>query len=174
MSDESLRGKMVAFFASNRPDLIDTALLRFGRMDAIIPVLLPDEPARAGIARVQARSQGMTIAEEAVTRLSSRTVDYSAADIAAVIGKAKKLARRAEHESIEEEDVEAALSYIRPSTPQIARRYTLLAIDACNDRELLPPEFATLLADRKKLKADIRQAEKETGSSSGREDREDW
>ncbi|PWU23894.1 hypothetical protein C5B42_01370 [Candidatus Cerribacteria bacterium 'Amazon FNV 2010 28 9'] len=176
MSDETLRGKMIAFFASNRPDLIDSALLRFGRMDAIIPVLLPDEPARAGIARVQAIGQGMTMAEEAVTRLAARTIDYSAADIAAVVAKAKKLARRATHKQIEEEDVDAALGFIRPSTPQIARRYTLLAIEACNDGEMLPPQYAAELADRQRLKAKIRQAEKEidaapSSSSSDREDR---
>ncbi len=161
MSDETLRGKMVAFFASNRPDLIDSALLRFGRMDAIIPVLLPDEQARASIARVQARSQGCTIADDAVTLLAQRTVNYSAADLAAVIGKAKKLAVRAGHLEIIEEDVDAALSYIRPATPQIARKYTLLAIDACNDTELLPPEYATELVDRRQLKAKIRLAEQE-------------
>lgn len=179
MSDETLRGKMVAFFASNRPDLIDSALLRFGRMDAIIPVLLPDENARAGIARVQARSQGMAITDGAVSLLAERSVDYSAADIAAVVGKAKKLARRANHAQIEDDDVQAALGYIRPATPQIARKYTLLAIDACNDAELLPPEYAAELADRARLKGKIRAAEQEaegilpTMTPGDREDREE-
>lgn len=175
MSDETLRGRMIAFFASNRPDLIDSALLRFGRMDAIIPVLLPDEAARVGIARVQARSQGIAIAESAATLLASQSVDYSAADIAAVIGKAKKLARRADRSQIEDEDIQLALGYIRPSTPQIARKYTLLAIDACNDAELLPPQYAAELRDRSQLKAKIREATNDLGmrTPDGREDRED-
>jgi transitional endoplasmic reticulum ATPase len=178
MSDESLRGKMVMIFASNRPDLIDPALLRFGRMDAIIPVLLPDEPARAEIARVQARSQRMEIADGAVSLLAARSVNYSAADIAAVISKAKKLARRADHARIEVQDIEAALGYIRPATPQIARKYTLLAIEACNDTELLPPEYAAELADRARLKGKIRAAAQEAEgmapmTSADREDREE-
>jgi transitional endoplasmic reticulum ATPase len=174
MSDETLRGKMVAFFASNRPDLIDSALLRFGRMDAIIPVLLPDDQARASIAKAQSRSQGMEIADAATNLLATRSVDYSAADIAAVISKAKKLARRAQRSQITEPDVEAALGFIRPSTPQIARKYTLLAVDACNDAELLPPEYATELADRFQLKAKIREAEQDLRPRPGaREDRED-
>ncbi|GHO51404.1 ATP-binding protein [Ktedonospora formicarum] len=175
MSDETLRGRMVAFFASNRPDLIDSALLRFGRMDAIIPVLLPDEGARAGIARAQAKGQAMDIDEEAVAHLAARTINYSAADIAAVVAKAKKLARRAARDQIDVVDVRAALSYIRPATPQIARKYTLLAIDACNDAELLPPEYANELADRNALKNKIRQAEAESVGQKPdeREDRED-
>lgn len=172
MSDETLRGKMVAIFASNRPDLIDSALLRSGRMDAIIPVLLPNEEARAGIARVQAASQGMPIDDGAVLKLAARSIDYSAADIAAVIVKSKKVARRADHTRITVEDVEAALVFIRPATPQIAKKYTLLAIRACNDAEFLPKEYAAYLADRPQLEAKIRETEKET--SIGREDREDW
>ena len=175
MSDETLRGRMIAFFASNRPDLIDSALLRFGRMDAIIPVLLPDENARVGIARVQAKSQDIDIAESAATLLAAQSVDYSAADIAAVVGKAKKLARRADRNQIEDEDVQMALTYIRPSTPQIARKYTLLAIDACNDAELLPAQYATELRDRSQLKAKIREATNalDVRTPDGREDRED-
>lgn len=171
-SDETLRGKMVMFFASNRPDLIDAALLRFGRMDAIIPVLLPDEAARRDIVQAQARGQGVGVTDEAACLIAARAEDYSAADIAAVVAKGKKLARRADHAQIEEGDAEAALRYIRPSTPQIARRYTLLAIQACNDAELLPPQYAPLLADRQALKAQIRETEDEAvPGATQREDR---
>ena len=172
MSDETLRGKMVAFFASNRPDLIDQALLRFGRMDAIIPVLLPDESARAGIVRAQARSQDIAVSDEAVTLASVRSNDFSAADLAAIVGKAKKLARRVQRPQIEAEDIVAALGYIRPATPQIARKYTLLAVEACNDTELLPPAYAAELADRQALKAKIKAETVDVGvDQSSREDR---
>lgn len=171
MSDETLRGKMVMFFASNRPDLIDQALLRFGRMDAIIPVLLPDETARQGIIQTQARSQAIAITDEANRLIAARSENYSAADIAAVVAKAKKLARRAERTSIEVQDAEQALIYIRPATPQIAEKYTLLAVQACNDAELLPPQYAPLLADRRALKARIRETEDELDTSMQREER---
>lgn len=161
MSDESLRGKLVVFFASNRPDLIDAALLRFGRMDAIIPVLLPDDEARRSIVQAQARGQAVAVSDEAAALIAGRTENYSAADIAAVVAKAKKLARRSDRSQIGEEDAEAALRFIRPATPQIARRYTLLAVQACNDAELVPPQYASLLADRKALKAQIRETEEE-------------
>jgi hypothetical protein len=73
MSDETLRGQIVGLFASNRPDLIDPALLRFGRMDAIIPFLLPEADERCGVLLSQAAMQGVKIEPDALTRLTDGT-----------------------------------------------------------------------------------------------------
>ena len=146
---------MIIFFASNRPDLIDPALLRLGRMDAIIPVLLPDEDARRGIILAQVRSQQVSIAQEATAILVGKTRDYSAADLAAVITKAKRLAQREGRTQIATGDADMALRYMRPQTPQIAERYTLLAVQACNDAELLPPPYDTMLSNREELQTKI-------------------
>lgn len=162
MSDETLRGKIIIFFASNRPDLIDPALLRLGRMDAIIPVLLPDEDARRGILLAQARSQSMAVSEEAIAAIVTKSKDYSAADIAAVVTKARKLAGRKQRSEISLADAEAALQYMRPQTPQIADRYTLLAVQACNDAELLPPPYDLMLANRDLLQARLNENEAPT------------
>jgi SpoVK/Ycf46/Vps4 family AAA+-type ATPase len=151
MSDETLRGKVIIFFASNRPDLVDPALLRLGRMDAIIPVLLPDEEARRGILRAQARNQAITVGSEVITALASNTKDYSAADLAAIMTKARKCALREKRTRITVADAQAALRSLRPQTPQIAKRYTLLAVQACNDAELLPPPYDQMLSDRENL-----------------------
>lgn len=158
MSDETLRGKVLVVFASNRPDLIDPALLRFGRMDAIVPVLLPEEEMRHDMIRVQADTQSVTIAEDALGWLASKTEKYSAADLAAVVTKARKLAARRSLRQIEQQDAEAAWRFIRPATPAIANRYTLLAVQACNDAELLPPAYASMLEDREALQARVRAA----------------
>jgi transitional endoplasmic reticulum ATPase len=158
MSDETLRGKVLVVFASNRPDLIDPAMLRFGRMDAIVPVLLPEEEMRRDIIRVQAGIQSITISTEALNWLGSKTEKYSAADIAAVVTKARKLAARRGQRQIDQQDAEAAWRYIRPATPAIADRYTLLAIGACNDAELLPPAYARMLEDREALQARMKAA----------------
>lgn len=158
MSNESMRGEVLVVFATNRPDLIDPALLRFGRMDAIIPVLLPDENARRGIILAQARGQGIaSVSDAALTILASQTNDYSAADLAAVVDKAKKLARRAARSEVGQEEVELALRLIRPATPQIARRYTLMAVQACNDAERLEPPYDAYLSDRDRLQAQIEE-----------------
>jgi transitional endoplasmic reticulum ATPase len=157
LSDESLRGKMVMVLASNRPDLLDSALLRFGRMDAIIPILLPDEAARRAIIEVLARSQGIALETPALDLLVAQSKDYSPADLSAIVDKARKLARRAERTRIMVADAELALSFIRPATPQMAGFYTRLAVQACTDSELLPPEYARLLEDRQALAAQIAQ-----------------
>lgn len=153
MSDETLRGKVIIFFASNRPDLIDPALLRLGRMDAIIPVLLPDADGRRGIILAQARSQSVVATDEAIAVMVEQSKDYSAADLAAVVTKARKLAMRDQRPQITRVDAEGALRYMRPQSPQLAERYTLLAVQACNDTELLPPPYDTLLSDREVLQA---------------------
>jgi transitional endoplasmic reticulum ATPase len=158
MSDETLRGKVIIFFASNRPDLIDQALLRPGRMDAIIPVLLPDADARQGIVAAQIRSQQVSIAEAAMTLLVEKSKDYSAADLAALVTKAKRIAKLDNRSQIVVGDAETALRYLRPQTPLIAERYTWLSVQACNDAELLPPPYDLLLADRDDLQAKINEA----------------
>jgi hypothetical protein len=155
MSDETLRGRVIVVFATNRPDLIDSALLRFGRMDAIIPVLLPDEAERKAIIAAQARSQGAQMDVRAVAALAGATPKYSAADLGAVVRKARMLARRAGVDCITPELAQRAMALIRPNSPATADYYTLLAVNACNDAELLPPEYAGLLADRATLQAQI-------------------
>ncbi|NNJ13618.1 ATP-binding protein [Chloroflexales bacterium ZM16-3] len=155
MSDETLRGTVIVVFATNRPDLIDSALLRFGRIDAIIPVLLPDAAERAAIITAQARSQGAQIAVPAVAALAGATPNYSAADLGAVVRKARVLARREGRDTITPELAHRALSLIRPNSPATADYYTLLAVNACNDAEHLPPEYAGLLADRTSLQEQI-------------------
>jgi SpoVK/Ycf46/Vps4 family AAA+-type ATPase len=155
MSDETLRGKVIVAFASNRPDLIDDAMLRFGRTDAIIPVLLPDEQERGAIIKAQARGQGATITDDAVASMAAATPKYSAADLGAVVRKARMLGRREGGDTITPELAQRAMTLIRPNSPAKAEYYTLLAINACNDAEHLPPEYAGLLTDRAELQQRI-------------------
>ena len=54
---------------------------------------------------------------------------------------------------------ELAVKTIRPATPTKADFFTNLAIQACNDTELLPPRYAALLDDRGKLQETIQATE---------------
>ena len=47
------------------------------------------------------------------------------------------------------------LRTLRPATPAKADYFTMLAVQACNDTELLPPRYAALLDDRGKLQETI-------------------
>ncbi|AAM05219.1 TPA: CDC48 family AAA ATPase [Methanosarcina acetivorans] len=89
---EELRA-VVVIGATNRPDIIDPALLRPGRFDELILVPVPDEGARREIFRVHTKN--MALAEDVdIEKLVSFTDQYTGADIAAVCKKAGRHALR--------------------------------------------------------------------------------
>ncbi|ASJ00246.1 CDC48 family AAA ATPase [Thermococcus gorgonarius] len=91
---------VVVIGATNRPDIIDPALLRPGRFDRLILVPAPDEKARLEIFKVHTRK--VPLAEDVnLEELAKRTEGYTGADIAAVVREAAMLAmRRALQEGI--------------------------------------------------------------------------
>ncbi len=89
---EELRG-VVVIGATNRPDIIDPALLRPGRFDELILVSIPDEPTRLEIFRVHTRK--MVLAKDVkLDELVKGTDKFTGADIAAVCKKAGRFALR--------------------------------------------------------------------------------
>lgn len=156
LGDPSNRGKVIFIGASNRPDLIDPALLRFGRIDAIIPRLLPDNQERLSICKAQCKTQGIGYNAEALILIADNSDKYSGADLAAVISKARKFARSKNSEKIEPEHARFALACIKPNISQ-ADFFTALALEACNDTEFLPAGYATRLDDRGKLRDQIEE-----------------
>lgn len=89
---EELRS-VVVLGATNRPDIIDPALLRPGRFDELIMVPVPDEGARREIFKVHMKK--MSLAEDVnPEELVSLTDRYTGADIAAVCKKAGRFALR--------------------------------------------------------------------------------
>jgi transitional endoplasmic reticulum ATPase len=158
MGDPTLRGKVIVFFASNRPDLLDSALTRFGRLDETIPVRLANEEGRLGIIQTQVRLQKFSIEEDAASHLARHSEKFSAADLEAVVSHARKLAKRNRATTISMTEAILALQHIRPETPQIADYYTLLAIQACKNRELLEPEEIDLLENPTGFKKRVREA----------------
>ncbi|WP_067820395.1 ATP-dependent zinc metalloprotease FtsH [Nocardia inohanensis] len=92
------RTGVIIIAATNRPDILDPALLRPGRFDRQIPVGNPDLAGRRAILRVH--SQGKPIAPDAdLDGLAKRTVGMSGADLANVINEAALLTAR-EHGSV--------------------------------------------------------------------------
>ena len=89
---EELRA-VVVIGATNRPDIIDPALLRPGRFDELILVPVPDEGARGEIFRVH--TENMALASDVdLEQLVSMTDQYTGADIAALCKKAGRYALR--------------------------------------------------------------------------------
>jgi len=87
------RAGVILIAATNRPDILDPALLRPGRFDRQIPVTNPDLNGRKAILRVH--SAGKPIAPDAdLDGLAKRTVGFSGADLANVINEAALLTAR--------------------------------------------------------------------------------
>jgi len=111
---ESLRD-VVVVGATNRPDLIDPALLRPGRLERLVFVPPPDAAARAAILAAAAKDvplEGVDLDE-----LGRRTEGFSAADCAALVREAALTAMRESMQAatVTEAHVQAALGVVRPS-----------------------------------------------------------
>jgi transitional endoplasmic reticulum ATPase len=112
---ESLRN-VVVIGATNRPDLIDTALLRPGRLERLVYVPPPDADARMAILRASARSVPLD-SDVDLTALGTELAGFSAADCAALIRESALAAMREslEASTVTAANVAAARERIRPS-----------------------------------------------------------
>jgi transitional endoplasmic reticulum ATPase len=121
---EELRA-VVVIGATNRPDMIDPALLRPGRFDELILVPVPDEGARREIFRVH--TENMALAEDVdIEKLVSLTDQYTGADIAAVCKKAGRYALREDlhAKSVRQKHFLQAIEETGPSvTPDTMKYY---------------------------------------------------
>lgn len=151
MGDEMLRGRVIVVGATNRPELIDAALLRPGRFDVIFPVLCPDQDARRSILVVQARLQAAPFEPEAMALVAAQTYNYSAADLEAVVKEARLLARWHGHTSIGVQEAQEALENIRPVTLALVTSFTRRAREACNNLRFLPPAIALQERERRRM-----------------------
>ncbi|GKT53782.1 AAA family ATPase [Colletotrichum tofieldiae] len=77
--------------ATNRPEQLDPALCRPGRLDSLIYVPLPDQPARAGILKAQLRKTPVA-ADVDIDFIASKTHGFSGADLGFITQRAVKLA----------------------------------------------------------------------------------
>jgi len=104
---DGVGSKKSLFFigATNRPDILDEALLRPGRLDQLIYIPLPDEPSRMNILKANLRKS--PIAENVDMRfIGQLTEGFSGADLTELCQRAAKAAVR---ESIEHDERRAAL-----------------------------------------------------------------
>ncbi|KXA97814.1 hypothetical protein AKJ38_00005, partial [candidate division MSBL1 archaeon SCGC-AAA259I14] len=107
---------VIVIGATNRPDLVDPALLRPGRFDRVMMVPSPDEEARHEIFKIHTRRT--PISEDIDLKdLAKRTEGYSGADIAAVCKEAAMLALREDikTDEVKKEHFEEALDSVGPS-----------------------------------------------------------
>ncbi|HEX4257020.1 MAG TPA: ATP-dependent zinc metalloprotease FtsH [Streptosporangiaceae bacterium] len=105
------KGGVIVIAATNRPDILDPALLRPGRFDRQIMVAQPDLVGRKGILRVHAR--GKPIAPDAdLDVIARRTPGFTGADLANVINEAALLTARTNGKQITMAAMEEAIDRV--------------------------------------------------------------
>jgi cell division protease FtsH len=94
--------------ATNRPDVLDPALIRPGRFDRQVGVDLPDVKGREEILRVHARGVALDPAVDLRT-IAARTPGFTGADLENVVNEAALLAARREKNSVTESELDEAI-----------------------------------------------------------------
>ena len=103
---------IIVIAATNRPDVLDHALLRPGRFDRQITVDLPDLRGRIAILKVHARKT--RLAEDVDLRIIARgTSGFSGAELENLVNEAALLATRAKREAVTMPDLEEARDKVR-------------------------------------------------------------
>ena len=113
---------IVMIAATNRPDVLDPALLRPGRFDRQITVSLPDRKGRAAILEVHARNKKMG-SDIDLDALARRTPGFSGADLENVLNESAILAVRKNKDTIHIEEVDEAIDRVMMGPAKKSRVY---------------------------------------------------
>ncbi|BAD78736.1 ATP-dependent Zn protease [Synechococcus elongatus PCC 6301] len=102
---------VIIIAATNRPDVLDSALLRPGRFDRQITVDLPSYNGRLGILQVHARNK--KLAEEvSLEAIARRTPGFSGAELANLLNEAAILTARRNKTAVDETDIDDAIDRV--------------------------------------------------------------
>jgi cell division protease FtsH len=102
---------VIVIGATNRPDVLDQALLRPGRFDRRVTVSPPDRTGREAILNVHTR--GVPLADDVdLNRIAASTPGMVGADLANLVNEAALLAARRGHDAVREADFTDALERI--------------------------------------------------------------
>jgi cell division protease FtsH len=106
-----IRSGIVLLAATNRPEILDPALLRAGRFDRQILVDRPDKMGRIAILRVHVRNVKLD-AGVVLEEIAALTTGFSGADLANVVNEAALLATRRKADAVEQKDLLDAIERI--------------------------------------------------------------
>lgn len=115
-------GGIVVIAATNRPDVLDPALLRSGRFDRRITVTLPDIKGREEILKVHARNKKLAN-DVSLHNLAQRTPGFSGADLANVLNEGAILAVRNKESKITMEDLDEAIDRVMMGPAKKSKKY---------------------------------------------------
>ena len=114
---------IIILAATNRPDVLDPALLRPGRFDRQVTVSLPDKKAREEILKVHARNK---ILDKKVTleNLAKRTPGFSGADLENLLNEAALLTVRKNKKAITMTEIDEATDRVLMGPAKVTKKYT--------------------------------------------------
>jgi len=107
MDGFDVRTNVIVLAATNRPDMLDSALIRPGRFDRRISIPLPDLKDREEIIKIHMKGKPIN-PDVDVENLARKTVGFSGADIENMLNEAAILTARENRESITEKDLDEA------------------------------------------------------------------
>ena len=110
MDGFDVKANVILIAATNRPDILDPALLRPGRFDRQIAVEAPDMLGRLHI--LQVHGKGKPLADVDLMAIARRTPGFSGADLANVLNEAALLAARNNETVIEDHDLDEAIDRV--------------------------------------------------------------
>ncbi len=105
------RTNVIVIAATNRPDVLDLALLRPGRFDRRVMMDLPDAKGREAILKVHSKGKPLLPGVDLST-LARRTHGFSGADLANLVNEAAILAARNEKDGISDHDLGEAIDRV--------------------------------------------------------------
>ena len=114
---------IIIIAATNRPDVLDPALLRPGRFDRQVTVSLPDKKARIEILKVHAKNKILS-KEVTLENLAKRTPGFSGADLENLLNEAALLAVRRNKKQITMEDIDEATDRVLMGPAKVTKKYT--------------------------------------------------
>ena len=114
---------IIIIAATNRPDVLDPALLRPGRFDRQVTVSLPDKQARKEILTVHAKNK---VLDKSVTldNLAKRTPGFSGADLENLLNEAALLTVRRNKKAITMAEIDEATDRVLMGPAKVTRKYT--------------------------------------------------
>ncbi len=144
MGNTELRGRVVWFLLTSRPDLLPVDLKRQGRAEEHIALFYPEsDEDRMAMLRAMERKTGAKLpSEEAEKFFVEHSGELSGADIEAVLTRARMKSALENDTAIDLDDLKAALEdFIPPSYPTEIEMQNLAAVLECTSRSLLPAKY---------------------------------
>jgi transitional endoplasmic reticulum ATPase len=130
---EALDG-VVIVAATNRPEMIDKALLRSGRFERVLHIPPPDEASRREILVIHSRK--MPLGKFEIKNFAKQLEGYTGADIEAVCREAALITMRAGKKTVTKKHFEDAVKRVRPTvTPEILDYYAKLEVSLTSGLE---------------------------------------